>query len=207
MEYNIHQDDLWHETGEIIGAYVNELAKANTHPSSFLVIPTRIPFNSQKVHYREKLIEGLNAVLDGACGDHSYQISFWASFSWRMKLPIQADGATRTCYLYGDNVNRRLLFEDRPNPSITMIEEVFMNQVYRLPIERIESIDFVDRFSDGLLEPLAEKTITIDHVHRYTDNRIRFDLIFDAMRYHLIVSIRTLDGRGTFPEATIFISD
>lgn len=208
MEYNIHQDQLWYELGETLAAYINELTRVSTYPSSFLIIPTRIPFNSQKTEYREKLLQGLENSVEGDCRNHNYQISFWSSFSWRMKMPIfAADGTVRNGYLYGNNVDQRILFEDRPNTTLTMIEEVFMSEVFNLPLDNLDSEDYVDRFAGSMMQPLAEKTITIDHVHRYNDNRIRLDLIFDAMRYHLHFSVRRLDDKRIFPEVTLFVSD
>ncbi len=208
MEYNIHQDRLWHDTGGIIAAYVNLLSGVTTNPRSYLIIPVKIPLNSQKVNYREGLVDGLNEQLLGSCTYHNYQISNWYSFSWRSKLRMKMDsGNDRLGFLYGDDMRRRLLYGDVPEEGITMIEEVIMKEFYDLPIENIGADDYIDTFIDSLMEPLAGKTITIDHLHRYTDNRARFDLIFDDMRYHLVTSLRELTEDVTLPELMVFVED
>lgn len=208
MEYNIHQDRLWLETGEILGKYLSVLDTVETNPRSYVIVPTRIPFNSQKENYRQQLNAGLDKGFDGDLIYTNYQISHWYPFSWRYKVKVQsAQQGERLCFLYGDNVHRRLLFGDVTRESLTMIEEVMMTEFYHLPLESIEADDYSDRLAETLMEPLAVKTITIDHMHRYSDNRVRFDLIFDDMRYHLICSVRELDKKVKLPEVTVFIED
>lgn len=208
MEYNIHQDQLWRDTGGTIALYVNLLSGVTTNPRSYLLIPVQIPLNSQKVQYRERLVEGLDEQLLGSCTYHTYQISNWYSFSWRYKLRMKMDsGNDRLGFLYGDNVRRRLLFGDVPREGLTMIEEVVMNEFYNLPMENLGADDYIDTLIGSLMGPLASKTITIDHLHRYTDNRARFDLIFDDMRYHLIASLRKLKEDVVLPELMVFIED
>jgi hypothetical protein len=199
---------LWFELGENIALYEKELAKVKPNPRSYLIIPTRIPFNSQKVNYREKLVEGISKNLAGECTYSNYQISNWFSFTWRYKLKIKFDNGTqRLCFLYGDNIQRKLLFGDVPSESITVVEEVFMDEIFNLPAHQIETDNFVDVLADALMEPIAARTVTIDHLHRYTDNRIRFDLIFDDVRYHFICTRRELKKGLYLPELTIFFED
>jgi hypothetical protein len=208
VQYNIHQDTQWYEPGELIGLYLKELSEVTSNPRSYLVIPTAIPFNSQKVHYRQKLVEGINDNIAGECTYHNYQISNWSSFTWRYKLRIKLEaGNERLCYLYGDNVRRRLLFGDVPSDTLSVVEEVFMPRVFDLPIDRIGEETYADIIADELMETIAAKTVTIDHLHRYTDNRIRFDLVFDDFRYHFICSRRSVREDKFLTEFTIFFED
>lgn len=208
MEYNYHQDTLWQETGEILGTYLSMLGKVETNPRSYLIVPTKIPFNSQKETYRKHFNEGIDKGFEGETIYSNYQISGWYPFSWRYKLKVKASGGSeRLCFLYGDNVRRKLLFGDVKNESLLMVEEVIMNEFYNLPVDNVSDNDYADRLGDALMEPLAAKTITIDHLHRYTDNRLRFDLVFDDMRYHLICSVRKITAKVALPELTIFIED
>ncbi len=208
MEYNIHQDRLWLETGEILGQYLSLLDKVETNPRSYVIVPTQIPFNSQKENYRQQFNEGLKKGFEGELLYSNYQISHWYPFSWRYKVKVRsAQGGERLCFLYGDNVRRRLLFGDVSKESLTMIEEVIMTEFYQLPLEGIEENDYADRLAASLMEPLAAKTITIDHLHRYSDNRLRFDLVFDDMRYRLICNVRDIGKTQKLPEVTIFIGD
>ena len=207
VEYNIHQDTLWFETGEIIGEYLNILDRVETNPRSYLIIPTRIPFSSQKAGYRQKLTQGITKGVDGESSYSNYQISNWFPFSWRYKVNVSTGaGRERLCFLYGDNIRRRLLFGDVPRESLTMIEEVLMNEVFNIPMDGLDKTDYADRIGGVLMEPLAAKTITIDHLHRYNDNRIRFDLVFDDMRYRLVCSVRELK-KILMPELTLFLED
>lgn len=208
VEYNIHQDRLWQETGKVLGQYLTILAKVETNPRSYVIVPTQIPFNSQKPEYREQFNAGLDEGFSGELIYSNYQISHWYPFSWRYKVKVkQKDGKERLCFLYGDNVRRRLLFGDVTKESLTMIEEVIMTEFFNLPLDHIEGDDYADRIASDLMEPLAAKTITIDHLHRYSDNRLRFDLVFDDMRYHLICSVREISEKRVLPELTIFIED
>lgn len=208
MEYNIHQDVVWKELGSILGTYINILSKVKTNPISYIVVPTRLPLNSQKPDFRKNLVEGLKSVVEGDCTYHNYQKSNWYHFTWRYKMRISTnEGVDRTCYLYGNDIDRRLLFGDVPVEALTMVEEVLMMELYNIPLDTIESDDYIDRLSESLMGPLASKMITIDRLHRYTDNRIRFDLIFDDMRFHLICSSRELKKGELFPEFTLFIED
>ncbi len=208
MQYNIHQDTLWYELGELIALYLRDLSEVTSNPRSYLIIPTRIPFNSQKVRYREKLVEGIDKNIGGKCTHSNYQISYWYSFTWRMKLKIRVDGdKERLCFLYGDNIRRRLLFGDVPVDTFSVVEDVFMKEVYDLPIGEIESDGYADIVAGALMEPLAAKNVTIDHLHRYTDNRIRFDLVFEEFRYHFICARRELKKGVLLPELTVFFED
>ena len=207
MEYNIHQDKEWEYLGTTIGNYVNELAKVKTNPSSYILLPSRIPLNSQKVHFRNSLLKGLDESLEGKCTYTSYQKSNWFSFYWRLKMKILTDGGERLCFLYGNDVDRRLLFGDVPSEGLSMIEEVIMKDVHHLSVNDLLQDNFIDAFAESLMTPLAEKLITIDRLHRYEDNRIRFDLIFDDMRYRLILSVRDLGEKLVFPELAVFIED
>lgn len=207
MEYNIHQDSEWFETGEMIGEYLNILDSVETNPRSYLIIPTKIPFSSQKHSYRKKLTEGVTKGVNGESSYSNYQISNWLPFSWRFKINVSTGaGRERLCFLYGDNVRCRLLFGDVPQESLNMIEEVMMDEVFNIPLDGLDKDDYADRIGEALMEPLAAKTITIDHLHRYHDNRIRFDLVFDDMRYHLICSVREI-SKNLMPELTLFFED
>ncbi len=150
----------------------------------------------------------MDSGFDGEVLYSNYQISHWYPFSWRYKIKVKASqGNERLCFLYGDNVQCRLLFGDVSGESLTMIEEVIMTEFFNLPIENIGDDEYPDRLAGALMEPLAAKTITIDHLHRYSDNRVRFDLIFDDMRYHLICSVREIGKEQLLPELTIFVED
>lgn len=209
VEYNLHQENVWSELGSTVGTYINILSKVRTNPWSYIIIPTALPLNSQKPEYRKKLIEGINSTLDGDCSSKNYQISNWGPFTWRYK--IQVDSAhtegQRTCFLYGDNVHRRILFGDVPKEAPNKIEQVLMNEVFSLPIENNTDEQYVDALSCCLMEPLAAETITIDRLHRYADNRIRFDLVFDDIRYRLVCAVKEIGDKKMFTELTLFFED
>ena len=209
MEYNIHQENLWSDVGAIVGTYINILNKVRTNPWSYIIIPTELPLNSQKPDYRTKLIEGINSSLEGDCSSKNYQISNWGPFTWRYKIQVNSDHTEgeRTCFLYGDNVHRRILFGDVPKETPNKIEEVLMNEIYTLPIENNNEEEYIDTLACCLMEPLAAETITIDRLHRYADNRIRFDLIFDDNRYRLVCSTNKVREKETFTELTLFFED
>jgi hypothetical protein len=223
VEYNIHQDKVWEEIGTLLGGYINDLGKVKSNPCTYLVLPVRIPLNSQKVQFRDKLLDSLNAALDGECLVNNYQISNWFDFSWRLRLNIKSGtGVERLCYLYGNHIWRRVLFGDVPSEAISMIEEVIMEEFYDLPLGDAGNADYIDLLSDTLLEPLAARLITIDRVHRYNDDRLRLDLIFEDRRYRLIITTSTNplkksiglvnsglaeEAAECFPEFSIFIED
>ena len=208
MEYNIHQDELWFEVGATIGEYLALLSEVRTNPWSYLIIPTRIPLNSQKEPYRQKLIDGINSSIDGRITYSNYQISNWGPFSWRFKLQVDTgDKNNRVCFLYGDDIHRRLLFGDVPKETVNKIEEVLMNELFTLPIDTMDKNDYIDVIASVLMEPLASKKITIDRLHRYTDNRIRFDLVFDDIRYHLVCNTKEIKVNSAYTEFTLFFED
>lgn len=208
MEYNIHQESIWAELGELLGEYVNELDKSSMNPRSYLILTSKLPLNSQKPYYRKKFVENFDKTLDGNCPYDNYQKSNWYRFSWRLKLRIEAgSGRRRIGFLYGDDIRRRLLFGDVPDEGLSMIEEVIMDQFFQMPLENIREGSYIDGLAETLFEPLAAKMITLDRLHRYADNRIRFDLIFDDIRYRLVCSVRQLKKEFFFPELTIFIED
>jgi len=208
MEYNIHQEKVWAGLGGVIGAYINELDKSTMNPRSYLLLTTKLPLNSQKPSYRKQLVENIDRTLDGTCSYDNYQKSKWYHFTWRLKLRIEAgSGLQRMGFLYGDDIQRRLLFGDVPGEGFSMIEEVFMDRFFQLPLEGTEDASYIDTLAESLFEPLAAKMITLDRLHRYADNRIRFDLIFDDIRYRLVCSVRELEKGVRFPELTIFIED
>ena len=208
VQYNLHQDTLWYELGELIALYLKELSVVTDNPRSYLVIPTKIPFNSQKPGYREKMIEGINKQADGEVSFYNYQIGSWHSFTWRCKIKLElAGGKERLCFLYGDNIRRRIVFGDVPEDNFTIGEEVFLDEAHNLPLEKIGSDDYADLVAESLMEPLAERTVTIDHLHRYSDNRIRFDLLFEEYKYRCICSRKELRKGEFLPEFTFFFDD
>ncbi|RKX76522.1 MAG: hypothetical protein DRP87_11695 [Spirochaetes bacterium] len=208
MEYNIHQDNEWHDLGVIMGSYLNIIGRVKSSSSSYLILQNRIPLNSQKPEFRKKMIEGINSIPGGESVYFSYQKSKWHSFSWRYKIKVKADsGAEHLCIVYGNDVNRRILFGCVEGEAPTMIEEVLMEEFFRLPLNPSPEDEPADTLADFIMEPLAAKMITIDRLHRYADNRVRFDLIFDDIRYRMIISSREIKEGISFPEVTFFIED